>query len=321
MNAWWIALIMVAVAVALASTFTWVFRTSTPRCIAGQVAGHYAPVRVALLDEAFDLDVVVDTGVDTLCLQGNTLNEGDRVVLSAQSLSRQNGIWEWHAKGWQRAADFNDIRQVVVGATTMVTHGKHAGKRLVVQVANAGHLLSKPQTHELRATVVFVTLEDLFWDGKRQKGDILMTDEEGELSWQNPTQAQGAHEVGRWDFEAEANAMCLQKLTWKKEWLERDHETLWALYCNLYNDNNDLVHNQRFEFLMSPADSKPRVSLLYSQSSPKELTMMALNGNGEKLWWAPQSYHGVNLVITNTSQNTGAVRCHARLVKLFSASG
>src|SRR5258706_9234549 len=53
---------------------------------------------------------------------GVLLVEGDRVLVAAQTDSKQNGIYNASASGWTRAGDFNDNRDAVQG-TVVIAQG------------------------------------------------------------------------------------------------------------------------------------------------------------------------------------------------------
>lgn len=82
----------------------------TPSSVAFKIACRVATVAQAML-----------AGIQTI--DGESLDDGDRVLVTAQDDSTENGIWIVNSSAWQRATDADGNRDFVCGTFVNVYSG------------------------------------------------------------------------------------------------------------------------------------------------------------------------------------------------------
>jgi hypothetical protein len=83
--------------------------------------------------------VATSTNIGLSSLQtigGITVEDGDRVLVVAQTDSKENGIYVAHATAWERARDFDGSRDVVTGTLVVVRSATGAGADTLYRVTS-----------------------------------------------------------------------------------------------------------------------------------------------------------------------------------------
>lgn len=230
--------------------------------------------------------------------------EGARYLLNGQPSAHDNGIYEVAGATLRRAADLRTPKQVLVGALV------HCGAvAYVLQTDTA--VDASGAKDSLGCAIVWVPLRDLVLgavEGEHTEGAVLVRAGEGGARWQaRATRPRASEEVLHDRWAVAPRQLDVHLVTWQRDWLHADRETLWTLYVYA----SDMSAVTRCELLVSAADGDARVCVLHTSTVREGATAHIVVQDPK---WSTPDTRAVAVSIENASD--GDAGFCARLVRV-----